>query len=251
MIQYESNTLVTVVFRVDFAASIRVDDESLRQKCISLCPFSQSETVTEQTINTIMDEKGEVTIERQKESYISMTYSNRQLNQKIVISPKCVVIELLDYSSYPETKGLFMSVFSLVRQLNPKVSISRIGMRYINQIDLSSMGKTTREKHIRSALMESPLDRVVKEAALSRTKHLMEILVDDYRVRCITGYFNPDYPAPIKRHIVTLDYDAFIQGNADANEVDGYLDRFHSTIQMLFENSILQRQKERMSPNGK
>lgn len=246
MPRYKNNTLTTVIFRIDFGENIDTDKEELRKECLSLFPLVQNETITEQTIHTTINEKGEATVERQKNSYTNVTYSNRQMSRKVVVSPKFVLIELQDYTSYSDTKSVYMSVFSKVREANPDATIARIGMRYINQIDLSNIKKSTRERYIKAPLLGSPLENVVDGSQLSRTQHLTEIMVDDFRVRCVTGFFNPDFPAAIKRFIVTLDYDAFIQGNADVAEVDSYLDKFHAAIQSLFEQSILQKQKESM-----
>lgn len=246
MNKYRHNTLSTVIFRVDFVNTINTDNEPLHKKCISLYPLVQDENVTEESISTAIDEKGAATVERQINRYVNKRYSNRQLSRRIIVSPKFVLIELQDYSSYEDTKAAFMSVFTVLRETNPDVAISRIGMRYINQIDLSTVGKATRAKHIKPALINSPYEGEIENSLLARTQHLTEIIVDDFRVRCVTGYFNPDYPAAIKRYVATLDYDAFIQGNADAAEVDNYLDKFHDAIQSFYEASILQKQKESM-----
>ena len=248
MLRYKNNTLSTVIFRVDFVKFINIENESLNKKCLSKYPIVQNENVVEQSISTVINEKGEMTVERNENNkkYVNRRYSNRQMTRRVTLSPKCIIIELQDYISYVDTKAAFMEIFTAVSEANSDVAIARIGMRYINQIDLSNIAKSTRAKYIKASLLSSPYEDVLDDSSLARTQHLTEIAVDDFRVRCVTGYFNPDYPAPIKRYVVTLDYDAFIQGNADASEVSGYLDKFHDAIQMLFENSILQKQKESM-----
>ena len=246
MSRYEKNTLANVVFRVDFAENINTDNDKLKEKCQHHFPLIQTENVTEQTINTTIDEKGEANVQRVISKYVNVTYSNRQMNRKVVISPKFVTIELQDYISYEDTKDIYMGIFSVVREVNPNAIISRIGMRYINQIDLSIIKKSTRDKYIKGSLLNTPLENVIEGSMLSRTQHLMEIMIDDFRVRCVTGYFNPDFPAAIKRYVATLDYDAFIHGNADASDVDRYMDKFHDAIQSLFEQSIQTKQKESM-----
>jgi len=50
---------------------------------------------------------------------------------------------------------------------------------------------------------------------------------------------NPEYPAPIRRRIFVLDFDAFSQGLLEQNEIESRLGRFHSLIQQVFERSIL------------
>jgi len=243
---YLKNTLTTVIFRVDFSNSINVEDASLNKECISLYPVAQEETVSENAVQTTVNEKGEMIIERSTNKYVNKKYSNRLLSRSITVSPQAVIIEVKDYSSYNEISKTFITVFDAIRNSNPDVEISRIGMRYINEIDVTNYKKTARKNYVKSQLFESPFDGILEKAAQARTQHLVELVIDDYRVRCVTGLFNPDYPAAIKRNVITLDYDAFIQGGMSSEEVHSYLDKFHSSIVSLYEASILSKQRELM-----
>jgi len=49
---------------------------------------------------------------------------------------------------------------------------------------------------------------------------------------------NPDFPAPIKQKIFTLDLDASYQSLQEQVEISTNLDKFHDKIQSLFEMSI-------------
>ncbi len=244
--QYINNSLTTVIFRVDFLNPITVDDKSLNDACSSIYPVIQEETVNEHNVQTSLNEKGEVTIERNTNTFVNKKYSNRQLSRLITVSPRFVFTEVKDYSSYEETSNTFATVFEAIIKANPNVTIARVGMRYINQIDLTNYKKSTRKNYVKNTLFESPFDGVIENAALARTQHLVEFVIEDYRVRCVTGLFNPDYPAAIKRNVVTLDFDAFIQGGLTSEEVQKYLDKFHSSIKSLYEASILQKQRELM-----
>lgn len=246
MKQYKNNTLSTVIFRVDFVSPINVDDDGLDKACMSIYPVKQTETINEENVTTSFNEKGEMSIERNVVSFANKKYSDRQLMRYITVSPKYVLTEVTNYISYEDIRTTFISVFDAIRKANPDVVVSRIGMRYVNQIDLSSYKKTTRKSFVKQNLFESVYDDIIDDSLSARTQHLAEIIIDDYRVRCVTGLFNPDYPAAIKRNIVTLDFDAFIQGNVDSSDVANYLDKFHDSIQVLFEESILAKQREQM-----
>ncbi len=246
MSHYASNTLDTVIFRVDFVNPINVEDDALHRACLAIYPVSQNETVNEQSVQTSFNEKGEMIVNRSSTSYTSKKYSNRTLSRYITVSPRLVLTEVKDYISYDDTSKTFLSVFNAIRNANPDVTIARIGMRYINRVDLTAFKKTARKNYVKNVLFESAYDDVISGGDQARTQHLAELIIDDYRVRCITGLFNPDYPAAIKRSIVTLDFDAFIQGNVESADVQGYLDKFHDTIQKLYEASIFAKQRELM-----
>ena len=49
---------------------------------------------------------------------------------------------------------------------------------------------------------------------------------------------NPDFPAPIKKKIFILDYDAYCSGILTKDEIFKNLPIFHAEIQRLFESSI-------------
>ena len=246
MNRYENNALSTVIFRVDFVSPINIDDGNLDKSCMNIYPVMQTEVMNEHTVNTNIDEKGEMSIEREITSYTNKKFSDRQLMRYITISPKFVLTEIKNYTSYEDARDAFSSVFKVVISLNPEVVISRIGMRYINKIDLSTYKASSMKNYVKSNLFESTYNKAINDSSFARTQHLEELIIDDYRVRCVTGLFNPDYPAALKRNIVTLDFDAFIQGNVDSSMVESYLDKFHDSIETIFEYSILTKQREQM-----
>ena len=104
-----------MIFRVDFTGTISIDDEKLHKKCLLIYPLVQDELIKEETINTEMDEKGGMSINRAVNQYVNKRYSNRQMTRRIIISPKFVLIELNDYLSYTDTKEAFMSAFSILQ----------------------------------------------------------------------------------------------------------------------------------------
>jgi uncharacterized protein (TIGR04255 family) len=63
------------------------------------------------------------------------------------------------------------------------------------------------------------------------------------------GMHNPDYPAPIKKKIFILDYDAYCNGILTKNDIFKYLPIFHEEVQKLFENSISDKLRIRMKLN--
>jgi uncharacterized protein (TIGR04255 family) len=52
------------------------------------------------------------------------------------------------------------------------------------------------------------------------------------------GNHNPDFPAPIKKPVFTLDIDGVANGSQDKTELLQNLDSIHARIQDLFERSI-------------
>ena len=182
MRRYNNNTLSTVIFRVDFVNPINVEDEALDKACMAIYPVMQREIVNEQTVTTNFNEKGEMSVERSVSATTNKKYSNRQLSRYVKVSPKFVLAEVKDYVSYADTSAAFSAVFDAIRQANPDAVISRIGMRYINHVDLTSYKKTARRSYVKAGLFESAYDGAIKTATQARTQHLVELVIDDYRV---------------------------------------------------------------------
>ena len=65
-----------------------------------------------------------------------------------------------------------------------------------------------------------------------------EYVYDDIKLRVQSGFFNPDYPAPIKRNHFVLDLDAYIDFPHLINNAESYFKRLHGTIERKFEELI-------------
>lgn len=166
--KFKNNTLSTVIFRIDFLNPITVDDATLNKACISIYPVVQEETVNEQNVQTSLNEKGEMSVERITNTFVNKKYSNRQLSRSITVSPRFVFTELKDYTNYEDTSKTFISVFDAIKNANPTATIARIGMRYINQVDLTNYKQSARKNYIKGALFESPFNGVIDTAVFGK-----------------------------------------------------------------------------------
>lgn len=57
---------------------------------------------------------------------------------------------------------------------------------------------------------------------------------------------NPDFPAPIRKKIFVLDYDAYCEGLQDMEDIKKNIDVFHDKIENLFEENITKKLREKM-----
>jgi len=76
------------------------------------------------------------------------------------------------------------------------------------------------------------------KAKLSRIFHILEYAFEEFNIRYQFGMNNPDFPAPIRQRIFVLDMDAYHQGAITPAEIGAALDKYHGSIQDLFEQSI-------------
>ena len=60
--------------------------------------------------------------------------------------------------------------------------------------------------------------------------------------------FNPDYPAPIKKKIYTLDFDMYVTKILNKTDIKETLDRFHEKVSEFFEDVITDDLRKIMEP---
>ncbi|MFZ0034865.1 MAG: hypothetical protein WAK60_07750 [Sedimentisphaerales bacterium] len=60
--------------------------------------------------------------------------------------------------------------------------------------------------------------------------------------------FNPDYPAPIKKKIYTLDYDMYVTKLLGKTDIEQTLNRFHEKVNRSFEEVITDELRKIMEP---
>ncbi|MBA7635071.1 hypothetical protein ES703_42671 [subsurface metagenome] len=85
------------------------------------------------------------------------------------------------------------------------------------------------------------------KSKISRAFHNLELNYGDYLIKFNYGMYNADYPAPIKRKIFILDFDAFSMRILNENEIRKFLPIFHKQIQSLFEESITDKMRRKLN----
>jgi len=182
--------------------------------------------------------------------YNIMKFTDRNNEVTLTVERNFVGIDLFKYESFDSTKSVFFAAIDKLLSVKELPTINRVGLRYINNIDMLQHGTATVGDYLASSLpdinMPSELVRFDQKVGFVRSYFEQETVVDDYRIICRTGYMNPDYPATMRKHIYTLDYDAFVMGEVASNELKSYLDKLHATIQAAYENHITDSQRTRM-----
>ena len=86
--------------------------------------------------------------------------------------------------------------------------------------------------------------------AICRAFHVLESKFDDASLRFQFGLFNPDYPAPIRQRVFTLDYDMYSNLIMEQRELLPKLDEFHEKLSSAFESIITDQLRELMEPTN-
>lgn len=243
-VRYEKPFLKEVVVRVDFSAPIDPLGKSLPNKvaksAVQHFPISEPRKAFSEELQFSADR-----IRRTRDEITEWNYHGRDREKRLAISPAFVFATYTRYTTYEDLKADFLSVLESIFKSYPEVGGSRLGLRYINSIEISQGNPFAWSEYIDESLL-GLFSRFTDREPLSRLFHIVEFKFDDVNVRFQFGMPNPDYPALIRKPIFVLDLDGYVHGLQNLAEVSENIDRIHAHIQRLFEASITNRLREIM-----
>jgi uncharacterized protein (TIGR04255 family) len=157
-----------------------------------------------------------------------------------------ITIDYSKYESFNSLKDEFLSILNKCAEVFPEAKIGRIGLRYVNNININERNPLSWNNYINAALL-SNFRFADDKKSISRVFSNFEMKYDDMSIKFQFGMHNPDYPSPIKKKIFILDYDVYYNGICDKNDVPDMIDKYHDKIISLFERSIKDRLRDKMN----
>lgn len=242
---YKNNCLSNVIFRIDFVDGFMVDALPVKKTLIESFPIVEQEEVQGQEVTNFISEDGVPKMQIKRNQWTNHYFWDRQKSKKFAVSQNSIYIDISKYDSYTSTREYFISAVEAIKASSEDAMIKRIGMRYINNIDLTSFGKSVWKKYIQKQYLDAVMICFDEQSLVSST-NTVDLSYDDFNLRFSYGFFNPDRPSVQKRHVFSIDIDAFTFGEMSISEVTRYLDAFHSRIESMFEASIGASQRIRM-----
>jgi len=166
----------------------------------------------------------------------------------LTITPNVMFIEYNKYEYYEMLREDFLSVSDALFNAYPRLQVKRLGLRYIDNIDIPDENPTEWDKYLKPEL-NTIFAIAEKKETISRAFHVLEFNFGEDLLRFQFGMFNPDYPAPIKKKIYTLDYDMYVAKLLDKIDIGETIDRFHKEINRFFEGIITDELRKIMEPS--
>lgn len=243
MSRYTKNHLKHVIIKVDFSNELPIDNNlpkevlDTAQKAFPLfepMPTTHSEIkISEDGAKVTNAEHGTnwIFYGLNKEKALSIVREGRHREKT------SIAIDYSKYESFDILRDEFIPILYNFMGVFPESKIGRVGLRYINNIDLREKNPLNWNKYIHSNLLSS-FRFVDDKERISRVFNDLEIKYDDMSIKFQYGMPNPDYPSPIKKKIFVLDYDVYYVGERDKSEVPDMMNKYHDKIISLFEGSI-------------
>ncbi len=174
-------------------------------------------------------------------------YYGKNRKKHLTIAPGLVFVEYDKYEYYETLKEDFLSVVEALFKSYPKIQVKRLGLRYIDNIEIPNESPTEWDKYLKPEL-NTIFALADNQETISRAFHVLEFNFGEDLLRFQFGMFNPDYPASIKKKIYTLDYDMYVTKILNKSEIGETLDRFHEKVNHSFEDVITDELRKIMEP---
>jgi len=231
---YEKDFLREVIVRVDFDAkipSLRTElPAKLRHVALEHFPLDEPQQAF----------AGHLDLQARQfatEEFTEHVFHGKDREKTLKINPEFLFVSYSKYDKYEalvKEFSTFVEVFSAeFADMRPK----RLGMRFINSFEVGGEDPLDWTRYIHPDLLSAYTLRF-PESEPVRLFVNNEYRIEDFNLRLQFGSPNPDYPSIIRSRQFVLDMDAYVRGLVEPNEIADYFDKFHKSIQSIFEACI-------------
>ena len=149
-----------------------------------------------------------------------------------------IIVEFKEYTHFEDFLKIIDMVTKSLFELFPSIVSTRLGVRYINRINLEEKHPFEWDNLLNKSLLDS-MNFISDKEDISRHTTLIESIIEDNRLRFEYGMANSPYPSPIIRKEFVLDYDCFtFESLEKTEEILGKVKEFNEVISNMFEKSI-------------
>ncbi|NMG82917.1 MAG: TIGR04255 family protein [Methanosarcinales archaeon] len=235
--RYEKNFLSNVVFKLDFPT---LSDYSLEK-------IKKFQELIKKEFQILKEKKGVRIQHKLKRTDLIETetteiqkwgFFNKTKSRNVSFENNNIIVEFKEYTHSDEYFKTIDLVIKSLFQIFPSIVSTRLGLRYINQINLKEDNPFKWDNLLNESLLDS-MKFIFDKKDMSRYITLIELNKEDYQVKFQYGIANSLYPSPIIKKEFVLDYDCFTyESLAKTEEIMGKVKDFNEVISDMFEESI-------------
>lgn len=241
---YKKPFLTEVIVRIDWLEPIeslsKKLPKNLSQKAKKSFPIAEPSKKKVQAVQITSEG-----IESTETETTEWNFHDKNRSKTLTITTGALFIKYTTYESFEVLKHDFSDVLTAFFGEFKDIQVSRLGLRYVNNVTLNEPQPLRWEEYIDDKLL-SLFSFYPQGSFLARVFHVIELNFGDSYLRYQFGLHNPDYPATIKRKVFVLDLDAYYPGLQEKDDVLPNLDKFHDKIQEIFEMSIKENLRRKM-----
>ena len=234
---YKKNFLKQVIAKVEFAQPLTdLSNESMlaaMKEIKTRFPIAEQKVGIHQGIE-ITDKE----VTHSKSEFPEWNFHSTDRDKSLTLNPHFIQILLTKYQSENNFQQDLIAPISNIMGSRPSTIVSRTGIRFINVFDFDELANFNSVSGYFSDSVVSPITSIKDAQKCTRSFLINEFMEGDIKWRVQTGYFNPDYPALIKKHQFAIDIDAYIDFPHSISDISQYFGSFHKIIQTTFESLI-------------
>lgn len=235
--KYRKNSLKQVIARIDFASPVPSLGQGPPKGVISALKDQfpvpeEKKQVVQQVFVTGAD------VQHARQETFQWYSHSRDRDKSVYIGPNAMYVEYKKYECFEFLQRDFLAVTNALFDTIDDLEVKRLGLRYIDNFEFpKEKNLTDWSKYLREDLLAS--FRLADDpSTISRAFHVIEFNYGDVSMRFQYGMPNPDFPAPIKRKLFTLDWDAYCTLLLGREDIEQRLTEFHDKLKVSFEEVI-------------
>ena len=233
---YKYNYLTNVIFRLDFP-EIKLNQtppwnfiNDLKEQ------FPIHDKIQGQSLELQIKDFKHTT---RSEDIVSWEFKDRRNEKRVVIDSNSLVFEHLKYRGFEDFYDNIKFIIDKVGSHYSLENINRLGLRYINQIDIKPPKKPLNWTGLIKKELTCLSDNFINDKNnISRSMQFLEMNGEDYRLRFQFGMYNSEYPNIISKKEFVLDYDCVTITSIGLGDVVNTTKNFHEIIYNWYEMSI-------------
>ena len=246
-VKYEKNYLTHVIFQLRFAPVRELTEremESYYEQVKDLLPDMKLLQRMSLTATVSPQEPPSVATEKAQPVWVLHT---KDQSNVLTVAAEQFTLECKKYEDIDALDRVFHALWSKFQSVYPVAVLTRVGLRYINQIVLPT-GNALEwtgwlSEEVVAAALKFPTPATL---GLARSMHVAIWQGDNHGVRFQWGISNSDFPNTITKKEFTLDYDCYTVGEVEASDARKLLGQYNGIIDDLFDKSIAGKLKDEM-----
>lgn len=239
---YKKNFIKEAIIRIDFEKPIEELGNSIDSSLndlILILGFTNKE-VKKAFTEEIKFDGLTSDVKRSRVDFKEWNFFGNEKVKRICITKSFLFIAYHKYLSYADFAEPFLSILDTFEGAYPEAKAKRIGMRYINNVNIDDDSDPMDWQHYMQNDLLCILSVPTDKHQIRRAFQILELNFedDDIMIKFQYGMHNPDYPSMIRKKIFVLDFDSYKTGSLSVEELKHLVPSLHSKTAELFEKAI-------------
>lgn len=237
--KYKTNFLSKVILRLDYdAISILQTDSKpdLSARIQNDFPNVEGKPIIRATFSLVAGTPG-----MQQETKATI-WEHRNTNKArfVALSPEFLSIEYErgEFTVFDDFSKEVTKVYSIFNELYHPEKINRIGLRYINEIELKEGNALDWTGLLNDNIVTAAKAGLFDDMKMIRSMHQLQTKHNDINILFNYGIFNREFPNPVARREFILDFDCYIAERTSSGQILSRFTDLNLVAEKMFESSI-------------